>query len=143
MDPKLIIIFCLALFIFVAILLLRKQKNAPKNEKIKFILKRLEYGNELNQLTIKDLTQYAKLNNCPDAMFMQGITFSKGIHLLHELQETVFSTENRLKLTAVNQSVPQLEEGLKKLETYIQHIIDIRTIFDFNFKNKIRADHSV
>lgn len=143
MDPKLIIIFCLALFIIVAILLLKKQNNAPKKEKIKFILKRLEYGIELNRLTINEFTQYAKLNNCLNEEFMKGITFSKGISLLQEIEDTAFSSVNRLKITATNQSVPQLEEGLKKLETHIEHIINVRTLFDFHFKNKVRPDHSI
>lgn len=143
MDPKLIIIFCLAIFIIVAILLLKKQNNAPKKEKIKFILKRLEYGIELNRLTINEFTQYAKLNNCLNEEFMKGITFSKGISLLQEIDQTVFSAQNRLKITALNQPVSQLEEGLKNLEIHVQHIIDVRAIFDFHFKNKVRPDYSI
>lgn len=142
MDAKLIIIFCLAAFIAAAILLLKKQQNAPKHEKIKFILKRLEYGRELNRVTINELSQYAKLHNCLTALFMQGITFSTAIMLLQEAETTVFSEENKQKITAANLSLPQLEEGLKKLEIHIQHVVDVRTLFDFHFKNKVRNQNN-
>lgn len=129
----------IVIVVILVVLYSRKFKK-PGLEKLNLLKQRFDYGKSLNLLTIDEINQYAKLNNCADKQFMQGVTFSTAVILLQEIELTVFSAKNSIGFFNSKQSPVQLEENLQKVELHIQHIADVRAIFDHYFKHKKLAD---
>lgn len=136
MSAELLITVFVILIAVTAFFLFKRKNKSPQREKINSIIQRFEYGRTLNRLTIDELTKYVKLNNCLEATFMEGITFATAIILLEEVESTVFTSEKLSELRNSKEAIPQLEKTLEKIEIHIQHTSDVRTIFDFYFRNK-------
>jgi hypothetical protein len=104
------------------------------SSKKELLLERFDIARGLNAELISEISEYARIHQADQTIFMEGYTFRSCISTLEEERDIVFNETNRNAIIQSDEKAPELDFLISKIEGQINHYGDIKMGLNIFFK---------